>query len=229
MVLTIAPGHARWAARVRFAVLALLALVLGHTIVYAGEAGSGQRFAEAMSANGHDGWWLQGCALIVIAAVGLLLRSIGLLARLGAAAAAIQSVERPSTTDPQASVRGEVLAIWRRLLPAVVVLFALQENVEQVAAHGRLPGIDVLIGPTTLLVVPALAIVTLVLATLGALVRWRIATLGERIREAARLRRRIVRAARITHHRRAIGDLAPRRWMVDRLDAGRAPPFAARP
>ena len=230
MILTIAPARVRLAHRIRFAVLALVALVSAHTIVYAGQAGgSASRFAAAMSSAGHDGWWAPASAVVVAAAAAVALRSLGALHRIETAAGAVGAVEPAASADPVVPFRSELLAIWRRLLPTVVALFAIQENVEGVLAHGRLPGIDILVGPGAALVLPTLAAVSLAVALTGALVRWRIARLEARIHRAAAAVRRIVRAERATGRWRAIGDLAPQRWIADRLDAGRAPPLAVRP
>ena len=65
--------------------------------------------------------------------------------------------------------------------PATLVLFGVQENIEYLAAHGDVIGIEALVGPYAPLAIPVLALVTLALAAIGGLVRWRIAVLEARI------------------------------------------------
>ncbi len=108
----------------------------------------------------------------------------------------------------------------------VVASFAVQENVETLVAHGDLPGIDVLIGNGLPLAVPVLALVTFVLAAIGALVRWRIAVLSARLREAKLATRHRPLPVRLPREWADIHASAPHHWMLDRRDAGRAPPRA---
>jgi hypothetical protein len=222
MVLTTAPVHARWGARVRLAVLVAVALLVAHTAIYAAEDGLGSAFANAMSAGGHDGWWVPTSAVVLVGAALLALAAAIRLVRMEVRA---RRVRPARARRAEASFRSEVSAIARRLVPTVLVLFALQENLEGLIAHGRVLGIEALVGPTHPLAVPILLLVALGLSASGALVRWRIATLTNRI---AHDRRRTVRGVHgdpVAPRWRTVGDLAPRRWMLDRLDAGRAPPL----
>ena len=229
---TVTPGRARWATRVRLATLALVALLSAHTAIYAAHFGLGNAFATAMSASGHDGWWLPAVGVVVVAGVFLLALTVGSLARLEWAVRS-QRFDSPTPRVPRRHVpvgrrdsrrdyAASVLELWRVLLPLVIALFAIQENVELLIGGGRVAGLEVLISAELPLTLPVLAAVTLAVAALGALVRWRIAGLVARLARTTDRRRTVADAA--APRWRAIGALAPRRWMTDRLDAGRAPP-----
>jgi hypothetical protein len=222
MILTSAPVHARWGARIRLVLLVAVALLVAHTAIYAAEDGLGSAFASAMSAGGHDGWWVPASTVVMIG--GAL---FGLLAGVGLVRMELRArrVRHGRARGTEASFGNEVIAIARRLVPTVLVLFALQENLEALVAHGRVLGIEALLGPTHPLAVPILVVVALALSGAGALVRWRIATLRHRIAYGWRRPARRAHSDAITPRWRTVGDLAPRRWMVDRLDAGRAPPI----
>jgi hypothetical protein len=228
MALTTAPNRARRAGTLRLGVLGLVALLTGHTAIYAVQYGTDARFAAAMSTSGHDTWWAPVSVLVLVVGFGLLIRTVGGLAHLELQARRT-TVTGSAVGRREARYWPEVGSIWRRLLPLVAVLFLVQENIERLAAHGHLLGLDPLGGPGYSLALPILAAVTLALSVLGALVRWRVAVLRERTTPmAATLLRRVV--ANAAHGRwRTIGALAPRRWMLDRLDAGRAPPQVLRP
>jgi hypothetical protein len=223
MVLTMAPAGARWGTRIRFGVLVAVALLVAHTAIYAAEDGLGGAFAAAMTAGGHDGWWLPALALTLGAGGflgGLVLVRLG---RLELRARGSRPRRRRGTT----SFRSETATIARRLIPAVLALFTLQENLEVLAARGRPLGIDALIGGHPL-AVPVLVLVCLGLSLAGALVRLRIATLRRRIGNGPAPARQRPGSARIGAPWRTVGALAPRRWMLDRLDAGRSPPVLLR-
>ena len=228
MVLTTAPDRARWARRVRLAVLAAVALQSAHAAIFAAQYGLGDRFAAAMARSGHDGWWGPASAIVLGAGMVLLLRALGILADLERAARGRRTPDLPAGTAAEGRFGSEVRSIWRRLLPLVTVLFAAQENVEHLLSHGQLLGIDALIGPGYALAVPVLAFVTLVASAAGALVRWRVAVLRARVRAATGLTSRILADDAAAATWQIVGELAPRLWMSDRLDAGRAPPTLLR-
>ena len=228
MALTTAPERARWAGRVRLSVLTVVALLTAHTAIFAAQYGTGKRFAQTMSSSGHDVWWAPASVAVLAIGFVLLVQTVGgiahleLRARRTTNAESVVGAERPP-------IWSTIGSIWRALLPLVTVLFLVQENIEHLLSHGHLLGLEALGGPEYPLALPILAVVTLALSVLGALVRWRVSVLRARSTPIADgARRPIVPDA--AHGRwRTIGALAPWTWMSDRLDAGRAPPELLRP
>jgi hypothetical protein len=220
MILTTAPGSARLAARLRLVSLVAAALLLAHTAIYAAEDGLGGAFATAMTSNGHGDWWLP----LILVVFGAGATTIGLvlwrLARLEGRAHGM-TWRRRRRGDPSYLV--EVGGISRRLVPLVLGLFLVQENLESLAAHGRLLGIDAIVGSHPL-AIPVVALVGLALAFVGALVRWRTAVLRRRLANGTAPERRRLGRSGLAGRWHVIGALAPRAWMLDRLDAGRSPP-----
>ena len=108
-------------------------------------------------------------------------RRVGLPAR-----PPLRRTARPSTPPKARLVDGprypaQLAAMWRRLLPTVAIALLVQENAEHFATEGHLAGLDPLAGAFTL---PVIALVTLAVAAVGALVRWRIAVLEGHIAAA---------------------------------------------
>ena len=230
MTWTTTAPMARVAARTRFILLALVSLFLGHNAVYAADHGIGPGFASAMADLGHGGYWAPFALIAAAAAISLAAVSGRRLARLhrGLAGMAGSVLQSPPHAAP-GLYRHELAAIWPRLALVVVVLFTVQENIETFLAHGDVPGVDVLLRGDLPLAIPVLALITLALAAIGALVRWRIVVLMARLRAMAlRLRTRL-RESRPAREWAAIHAAAPHRWTLDRRDAGRAPPVGLRP
>ena len=227
MTWTTSARVAQVAARIRFALLSLVALFLGHDAVYAAEHGIGDGFATAMNELGHGAYWGEFAAAAIAAAILLIAGSAFLIGRLQRQ---LVTRDAPTVTAMSPDARGaylrELRSIWPRLLLVVVALFAIQENVETFFAHGDLPGVDVLFGGGVPLAVPVLALVTFALAAVGALVRWRIGVLSARLRAATLRDRAPLRAAAPAREWAAVHAAAPHRWILDRRDAGRAPPRA---
>ena len=220
MAMSTAP-HARRRSWVRLGLLLIVALFIAHDAVYLAQFGIGGRLAAVMTERGHDGYWLAMIAVAVMA---------GVLAAAGAVNAVLRLRQRLRTVPATSSDRSmrppyhrEVWRLWRVLLPATLVLFGVQENIEYLAAHGDVIGIEALVGPYAPLAIPVLALVTLALAAIGALVRWRIAVLESRI--ARSLSTALPRSTWSPPPEwRTIDATAPHRWTLRRPDAGRAPP-----
>jgi hypothetical protein len=211
-------SRAEFGNRLRFAVLAVLGVVVGHDAVYAVGHGLGDGYRTAMSALGHDAYWVPLTVMAVVAALAVLVTAastiLGLRRRLSAKA----SVDHA----PAVSYRSTVWRIWPRLFLVVVAAFVVQENLEQWRSFEGATGIDVLV-TTSPLAVPVLALVTLVLAAVGALVRWRIEHLRARLAHSAAHAARAVDPISPSPEWR-LADIAAVAWLLVRRDAGRAPP-----
>ncbi len=213
---------------VRLVVLTLFALFATHDAIYLARFGANGSYAAAMSAGGHDGYYLPASLAITIAAAIVALVALARLSRLTgrgngrSARAGVGSEQGVSVQGAGSGYLREFRRIWPGLLGTVAVLFVLQENAEALGSGQPLPGLGVLFGQTSGLVLPILAITTFLLAALGAVVRWRTRLLlarhatnrpSLRPRSVGRSRARLAACASIPHA-----------WMIDRLDAGRAPP-----
>jgi hypothetical protein len=219
MILQASLDRARLGRRVRTGVLAIVALLIAHDAIFLAEYGTGPSFARAMTEGGHDGYWLPFTVGATIAGGLLLLRSLTAVRRLEAEAGRVGWLE----DQPAPSYWSEELAIWRVLFPVVTLLFAIQENLEHLALHGHLLGLEALAGPENPLALPVIAVITGALAALGALLRWRIAVLRRRIAAVTAARPRAT-DDRLCPEWGSVHAFAPHRWITGRLDAGRAPP-----
>lgn len=202
--------------RLRLVLLLVVASFIAHDAVYLVQFGPGEAFAQAMTAGGHDGYWLTFAVTVALALILLLAAATLAITRLTRLARRLGPPDGP--TDRPAYLP-EAVALWRILFPVTIAVFAMQENLEGLLVHGTLPGFDVLAGST----VPVLALVAMALAAVGGLVRWRIAALQARIVRATRSRTAI-KDDSLPDAWRSVDAAAPHRWMASRRDAGRAPP-----
>lgn len=205
----------------RFAALAVLGVLLAHDATFAADAAAGANDAQ-FAVLGHR-YWASFTALAVLAAALLAATALTALARLSRAVSGCQ-VPTPATTGP--SYRTELFRLWPRLLVVVTAAFVLQENVEHLATGLPLPGLWVLSAPGYPFAIPALLLVTGLLAALGAWFRRREAALLERLCAAcAAIALRHPMAAPL--RRPDMGWLSAYRLLLARPDAGRAPPAAS--
>ncbi len=216
--------HARRLGRLRFAALVGVGTVLAHDAVFAAQHGLGDERDAALAVAAHEYWLAWALLVLLVGFVGLI-AAVAALARLHRA---LRNLPRHPPARGTPGYAGELLRLWPRLFIAVTLTFALQENVEHVAAGQGLPGLGVLSWPAYPLALPVLGAVTLLLAAAGAWFRWRITVLEGRLAAArSAARRRLVPAvgpaarwglvaAAITHAR-----------FLVRLDAGRAPPLGS--
>jgi len=176
---TLSHSTASTAHRLRFLLLALVGLFLGHTAVFAAQYGVGGNFAAAMTAGGHDDYW--GVFMLIASTGGLILliATIVRISRLPNPAPVRALVRLPDiVTGGDLPTYGHVFVdLARRLMPTLIVGYAIQENIEHLASHGHLIGLGALGGTENPIALPVLVAVSAALAALGALVRWRIALL----------------------------------------------------
>ncbi len=227
---------ARAAGSGRFVLLTIVALFVAHDAIFLAEYGIGDTFAAAMRQSGHDGYWPVYMLLVGVAGATLVASTALRVARLRLRLAALGTPHRGAfalglqdRAPAVRSYRGELLVLWIRLFAAVVVGYVIQENLEHIAHH-HVPGLGVLFGPDNPLALPALAAITFILAAVGALVRWRIAILGERLARAvaAGAHRSGLRATRPAAGSWIAAAVSAHHWTIARQDPGRAPPAVPR-
>ncbi len=199
--------------------LALIAFALGHQLGFLLAYGSDAD--GVLRSTGHGVQWLLTATSVALLAAVMALAAIRRLVglrRLASVAAADPAVL------PLAGVREflrEAGGLWAVTLPLAAALFAVNENLERLGAGLPLPGISVLWteGPSFAAI---FALVSLAVALVAAMYRWRRDLL------LARLRRRVCRWVRpaSTPHRppEAAGPFGSS--LVPTL-RGRAPPSVA--
>ncbi len=200
--------------------MTLVALVVAHNLVFL--LGYGPLSGQALARTGHGDAWQT--AVITVLGTGACLLGIALwrLYRLDLLARA----HGHRASDPRESsieaVDSGFANLWGRLTAATAFLFLVQENTEHLLSGHELPGLSVLGSaeyPDALLVIGGVA---LVVALVGALIRWRRAILTGRIAAAIRrLRFRGVAPLRRPH---ADPDRRPG-TILGRARALRAPPL----
>jgi hypothetical protein len=225
MVITTGAARARALAAARFATLVLACLLVAHTTIFIARHGTGQAFAAAMSAEGHDAYWP---AFIVVVSGGAALLTLSATRRLLELARHAPRRRRSADGSPLPAFGDELKRLWPNLFGATTMLYAVQENLEHLASQGHLPGPNVLWGPEGSFALPAILLVSLFGAALGALVRWRVQVYVARIgRGAGRARARRAPASRPARRWGLVGAAMRLARRSARPDAGRAPPVLA--
>ena len=212
---------------VRFLLLALVSVGVAHDAVFAVEHGIGSGFAAAMSAGGHDGYWPAFSVAVVLALTLLSSWAAIQVVRLATRSSVARPREHPAIATPR-SYGHDLRRLWLPMLAVTLAAFTVQENVEHLVGHGHLIGLGALVGPEYPLALPVIAVVTLVIAAAGALIRWRIALLEARRSGELRLPEgRGLAADRPVAGWADVAALRLHALFLVRPDAGRAPPGPA--
>jgi hypothetical protein len=204
----------------RFGALALVGLFLAHDALFVAQFGPGADMGAALAATGHGSWWTP-YVLAVVAVAALL--GLGALLRIRTLHVVAATLHRLAPRDP-AGFAAEWRALASRLLPVVVVLLLVQENIEHLAADGTPAGLAPIGTPAGILAIVASV---LAVAAGGALVRWRIADLEARILAARTARFPRPSAAALPSRAGLDAAGVCHRWLLARDDPGRAPPRLA--
>jgi len=208
----------------RFIALSSLGVLVAHDAVFVAQYGLGAGYDAAMARTAHGYWpaFILLTLLVGAASAVTALRAITHLARL------VRGLPPDNPTVGRPAYWSEVRHLWPRLFAVVVVGFLVQENIEHVTSGNGLPGLWALSAPDYPLAIPAILVVTGLLAAAGAWIQWRREDLIERLRAAnAAVLRQRHHAARAPHDRWALlAALLVHRWTLLRRDAERAPPLA---
>jgi hypothetical protein len=199
----------------------LVALVLAHQLVYLARYGS--RYGEELAHSGHGGTWAAAVESSVVLALLLAIAGVLRLARLGWL---LRKSRQPAPAPATASMPlTSLLRAWRDaatwLLPLTAGLLTIQENIERWSIHQPLPGPAVLLTPEYAGGLWIAIGVTIAVAFVVALFRWRREILLARLRAA---RRAVPRTVAATPRRSGLDVLPPADSLLGRRSALRAPP-----
>ena len=206
--------------RLRFALLVAVVAVTAHDATYLiGHGVDG--YPAALGATGHDGHWLP----VAIGVAALLLGAATVIAaRWWRLRRQLSECSGNATTARVGVVAPGALRLAARLFVAALAVFVLQENLEAMAIGAPTPGPAIVLAPSYLAAVPALAAAALLFAVMSELIDARIHHL-ERVLEIARAALPRPSAAPMRPPARAAGPGVGSRSAQP--DLGRAPPASA--
>jgi hypothetical protein len=200
--------------------LSLLAFVLSHQLVFLHTWGNA--YGDALRRSGHGGPWDFTMVTVLLLTGALTAAGLRECIRLTGRARELEAKPSAPGDEPTAALLWPMLRLWLAIAASATVLFVLVENLEHVAVGAPLPGLSVLGGAEYYGPVPILALVSLLVAFVGALFNWRRTVLLSRIHatQAGFRRPAPVLPARDVHP----GDRRPETH-IGRGLAGRAPPI----
>lgn len=153
------------------ATLVLASLAASHEVIYLLAHGVGAGYARAMQEGGHDRYWTTFVLTVAGVTVALAIVAVGQLRRLVGQAFLVRG-GRLSVDDRNFALFARLTArLWLPVAAGTAMLFIVQENLETATAARQLPGLDVVSGEHAL-ALPVIALVSLLVALVGALVRW---------------------------------------------------------
>jgi hypothetical protein len=153
------------------ATLVMASLAVSHELIYLLAHGTGAEYSRAMQEGGHDRYW--SSFVLTVAAVTLVLAvtAVCQIRRLMRQAFLVQA-GRLCVDDRGFGLFARLTArLWLTLAAGTSVVFVMQENLETVAAANPLPALGVVSGEHAV-ALPVIAFVSLMVALVGALVRW---------------------------------------------------------
>lgn len=177
------------------ATLVMASLAASHELIYLLAHGAGAEYARAMREGGHDRYWTS--FVLTVAGITLVLALIAVrqLRRLHRQASLVRAGRiRVDDAGLGLFVR-QAMRLWLLVSTGTSLAFIAQENLETPAAGHALPGLDVVSGEHAI-ALPVIAFVSLLVALVGALVRWGRRALLARLRLVSNAVRRAPRTLR---------------------------------
>lgn len=174
----------------------MAALAASHELIYLLAHGAGAEYARAMREGGHDRYWTSFVLTVAVVTLVLVVVAVRQLRRLQRQTSLVRA-GRLNVDDRGVGLFARLAAgLWMPVFASTFVAFVVQENLETVGAGHLLPGLDVVSGEHAI-AVPVIALMSLLVALVGALVRWgRHVLLARLHRSSGPIRRRAPRALR---------------------------------
>jgi hypothetical protein len=175
------------------ATLVLASLAVSHELIYLLAHGVGAEYARAVQEGGHDRYWTTFVLTVAVVCLVLAIVAVRQLSRLARQASLVRT-GRLSVDDRGFSLLARLTArLWLLVAPGTSIAFLAQENVETITSTHALPGLVVVTGEHAL-ALPVIALVSLLVALVGALVRCgRHMLLARLLRSLASIPRRVPR------------------------------------
>lgn len=171
--------------RLPFIVLALAVLLVGHQFVYLATFGW-RGIVRALASVGHDGYWLMIGSVVSLALLVGLYLSLRRWLTLRTELRELDRNERRRTSIDWALCRAMVTRLIPRLALTALAIFFVQENLEHYLHHaGHVPGLGVLVGPDYVATLPIFLAVSVVVATVAAILRLGLAALERLVANSA--------------------------------------------
>ncbi len=201
------------------AFLVAVAFALGHQITYVVEYGSNA--GSALARSGHDLQWTVAVASIALLSIMLVALAARQLNRLSGQARGL--ADAGSRRSSLAALVADTVPLALAIVVVSLIGFVIVENVEYAAAGLVSPGLTLLLSPEHQVTLIIFELVSLAVAFVAALYRWRRDLLVELIERARStfLRRRAPRGAR------PAALTPPACSIVRSTPPGRAPPLPA--
>ena len=162
--------------------LSLVAFVLAHHLVYA--LAYGPNASAALTRTGHGLEWSATVLFVVLVAIGIGLAAAYRLLVLHRLVDRAASEPTALPLPGLGSLVGEAGRIWLRVFPTALAIYVINENGERATAGLPTPGLGVL-ATNGMLAFWVVTLVTLVIAMVAGLYRWRRDLLLARIRRLA--------------------------------------------
>lgn len=153
------------------ATLVMASLAASHELIYLLTYGAGPEYALAMRDGGHDRYWTS--FILTVAGVSLVLTVIAvrLLHRLHRQTSLVRT-GRLSEDRGFGLFARQAARLWLLVSAGTVAAYLAQENLETIAAGHPVPGLEVASGDHAV-ALPVITLMSLLVALVGALVRWR--------------------------------------------------------
>jgi len=197
----------------------MVALVLSHQLVFLHTWGNA--YGDALRRSGHSGPWTFTIVTVLLLTGALIVAALREFARLAGRARELEGRRGSLTDERAAALLRPMLRLWLAVAASAITLFVLVENLEHLAMGAPLPGLSVLGSAEYYGPLPILAVVSFLVALVGALFGWRRAVLLARIRAPRTAFRRP--AAQLPARDGSSCDRRPETH-IGRGLAGRAPP-----
>lgn len=176
--------------------LVMAALAASHELIYLLAHGAGAEYARAMQEGGHDRYWTSFVLTVVGITLALTVIAVRQLRRLHRQTSMVRAGRLRVHDGGLDLFARQATRLWLLVSAGTVLAFLSQENLETVAAGHALPGLDVVTGEHAV-AIPVIALMSLLVALVGALVGWGRHVLLARLRGSMNpVRRRAPRTLR---------------------------------